>query len=153
MILSFLSIPVLWLIPILIQLPAYLISYPLRWLLATIISDVFVYLTHRFVFHGPWYKHHKIHHQYIVPTPLTAFVVHPYEFLLSNWLGLMIPLLVISHQELLLLEMLFVCVDVLMSHRGDDQHPSAVYHGLHHKLQNCNYGFFYLTDMFFGTIN
>src|SRR5438445_3636977 len=113
--LSFVSLPFLWFVPTLVVLPDMLLSYPLRWLLATLFSDVWLYISHR-LFHMYFYNYHKLHHQYVNPSALATFVVHPYEFIASNWLSMMIPLLVISYNDLLVLGIRVVCISVLYSH-------------------------------------
>lgn len=151
-ILSFILIPMLQYIPVLITLPDTHYCLFLRYGLAFLISDVWLYMTHRFLFHDPLYRYHKVHHHYNNPSPLTGLITHPIEFVLSNYLSLMLPLLLISHHDWIIFETMFVAIDILFSHHGQDsEHPSAKYHTLHHQLLYCNYGFLYITDILFGT--
>ena len=148
---SFAFIPLLSYIPILIHLPNHPMCYICRWVMSFILSDIWLYFTHRLM-HAKFYHYHKIHHYYVNPSAFAGLVTHPFEFILSNYLSMMLPLITISHHELMVFETAFVAIDILFSHCGTtSRHPSAIYHILHHQLQNCNYGFLYFTDMIFGT--
>jgi sterol desaturase/sphingolipid hydroxylase (fatty acid hydroxylase superfamily) len=151
-IISFLLIPIINKIPTLIYLPDTFFGYILRWCLSFIISDCWLYITHR-LFHSPMlYKYHKMHHIFVNPHKLAGLYVYPIEFILSNHLSMMIPLKIISNQNLIFAETAFVALDILMSHAGKDyNHPSASYHGIHHQYMNYNFGFLYVSDILFGT--
>lgn len=130
-------------------LPNDYTGYFIRWFIALVISDLWVYLTHR-LFHSHLYHYHKMHHLYAEPHALAAFYVHPLEFIVTNYLSMMIPLILISHQELMWLETAFVAFDIIMSHIKSE-HPSSKYHSLHHLHNNCNYGSLYIADFLFDT--
>lgn len=117
--------------------------------MALVVSDLWVYITHR-VFHRYLYKYHKMHHLYTEPHDLAAFYVHPLEFVITNYLSMMIPLVLISHQEFMWLETAFVAFDIIMSHTKSE-HPSSTYHSLHHLYNNCNYGSLHIADFLFDT--
>lgn len=153
LLLSFLLLPLFNFMPIIVyldSLPIYLI-YPVRWLLATILSDIWLYYCHTLLHRPEFYSYHKLHHNYVVPHPIAGLVVHPIEFIFSNYMAMMIPLLIISHQELMPLETAFVAFDILMSHIGYSEYPSSKYHLRHHLKNNCNYGFMYIMDIFYNT--
>lgn len=151
-IISLLLIPIINKIPTLIYLPNTFFGYILRWGLSFIISDIWLYITHRLFHTSILYKYHKMHHIFVNPCKLSGLYVHPIEFILSNHLSMMIPLKIISNQNLLFIETAFVAIDILMSHAGKNyNHPSARYHTLHHQYMNCNYGFLYISDILFNT--
>lgn len=151
-IISLLLIPVIDIIPTLIYLPNTFYGYLLRWILSFVISDIWLYVTHRMFHTSILYKYHKMHHIYVNPHGLAGLYVHPLEFILSNHLSMMIPLKIISNQNLLFMETAFVALDILMSHKGKEyNHPSATYHALHHQYMNCNFGFLYISDLIFST--
>lgn len=151
-IISLALIPIVSNIPVLIILPDTIFGYVLRWILSFIISDIWLYFTHRLFHTTLLYKYHKMHHIFVNPHKLAGLYVHPLEFIISNHLSMMIPLKIISNQNLLFMETAFVAFDILMSHAGKDYiHPSTSYHALHHQYMNCNYGFLYLCDVLFGT--
>src|SRR4029078_5336862 len=146
--LSFLLLPIFYFVPTIIYFNDTWYGYVFRWLIAFFISDVWLYKTHT-MFHTPsYYRYHKLHHQYIEPHPIAGLVSHPIEFIISNYFSMMIPLTIISNQNLMPLEMAFVAFDILMSHKGSNcNYFSAKYHTLHHIKNNCNYGFLYFSDL------
>lgn len=148
---SHMLIPITDRIPILIELPDGIIGYVVRVILALLIGDLWLYLSHRLL-HAYLYQFHKQHHIYSKPHALTGLYAHPVEYVLSNHLSMMIPLKIIGRQELIWVETMVVAIDILISHMGrDTNYPSAKYHTLHHERHNCNYSFAYVSDMLFGT--
>ncbi len=151
----FCSLLIYFLIPIyepFIQLPNYCYSYLIRWISILMISDICNYLMHR-LFHTKFlYSYHKIHHLYQEPHALSGLYVHPLEFILSNYLSMILPMLLFSHQEMMIIEHIGVALDIVISHTQMD-HPSANYHRLHHLYKKYNYGFFYFSDYIFGTLS
>jgi sterol desaturase/sphingolipid hydroxylase (fatty acid hydroxylase superfamily) len=138
-----------WIHPchIIIYLPNNNLSYLLRWVLAAIISDIWIYTTHRLLHTPLLYEYHKMHHLYQEPHASAGLYAHPVEFIFNNYLGMIIPLSIISHQELMLFETAFVAYDIVRSHIDKNN-----YHGLHHLHNNCNYGFLFLSDYIFDTL-
>lgn len=151
MVLTFLITPLTNCIPTLIMVPDGIIGYLIRITLATLMADIWLYITHRLL-HYPFYRFHKQHHIYTNPHALAGLYAHPIEFIFSNHLSMIIPLKLISNHSLIMVEAAFVAIDILYSHVGkDSNHPSAKYHNLHHEQQNCNYSFAYISDIVMGT--
>lgn len=148
---SFTLLPITDKIPVLIEVPDGIFGYILRVVMALLIGDLWLYLTHRLL-HTYLYQFHKQHHIYVKPHALTGLYAHPVEYVLSNHLSMIIPLRIIARHELIALESMVVAIDILISHMGRNaNYPSAKYHTLHHERHDCNYSFAYISDMLFGT--
>lgn len=148
---SFAMIPLTESIPILIEVPDGIVGYIVRVIIALIIGDLWLYISHRLM-HCCMYQFHKQHHIYTKPHALTGLYAHPVEYVLSNHLSMIIPLRIIGRHELIALESTVVAIDILISHMGRNaNYPSAKYHTLHHERHNCNYSFAYISDIIFGT--
>ena len=148
---SFMLVPITDQLPVLIHVPDGVFGYIIRVIIALLIGDLWLYLTHRLL-HCYLYKYHKQHHIYTKPHALTGLYAHPVEYVLSNHLSMIIPIRIIGRHELIVLESAVVAIDILISHMGRNVNfPSAKYHTLHHERHNCNYSFAYVSDMLFGT--
>lgn len=148
-------VPVANNIPTLIYVPDTIYGYILRILLALIIGDLCFYSMHR-LFHHPFlYKYHKMHHNYIKPHSFAGLYSHPIEMLLSNHLSMVLALkLITSHSNIMLMiESASVALSILINHSGKNNIiTGSVSHNMHHKNLKCNYGFLYLSDYIFGTL-
>ena len=148
---AFSLIPLTDSIPVLIHVPDGIAGYIIRVIIALLIGDLWLYLSHRLL-HAYLYRFHKQHHIYTKPHALTGLYAHPVEYVLSNHLSMIIPLRIVGRHELIALESIVVAIDILISHMGRNaNYPSAKYHTLHHERHNCNYSFAYVSDILFGT--
>ena len=149
MFVSFIFIPITNLIPIILYLPDIWYYYIVRWILALLIGDAMLYISHRLL-HFPFYRFHKQHHVYTNPHVLAGLYAHPIEYLFSNHLSMIIPMKLISNHNLIWLESAVIALNILISHSGKNN-LDAKMHTLHHERNNCNYSFLYLMDIIFGT--
>ncbi len=93
-----------------------------------VLFDAYYYLVHRILHHEPFYRRvHAVHHRSMIPTPLTAFSVHPVEALAA---GGFLPLLLTQvsfHLESVMLISAFASTHSLVVHLGHDLVPARWY--------------------------
>lgn len=153
-ILTFLFIPFANMIPTLIYYPHDLYGYILRILTALMIGDLCFYWSHRLFHHRLFYKFHKKHHFFIIPTALAGVFCSPVEMMISNHLSMVLALKLVDiySTEMLIIESAAVAANILLSHSHKTKYLNgSPHHDLHHLKLNCNYGFSYITDIVFGT--
>jgi len=148
--LSFLCIPISNNIPTLFIVPNNGYGYIIRWILGLVIGDIILYVSHRLLHHPKLYRFHKQHHIYTSPHVLAGLYAHPIEYIFSNHLSMIIPLKIISNQELIMLESAVVALNILISHSGKDS-TYARRHTIHHEKNKYNYSFLHLMDRLCGT--
>lgn len=106
-------------------------------------TDFFFYYIHIF-FHKYLYKYHKVHHQITAPVGISAFYMHPIDFIFGNLIPIYVPTLLLNADLLTVHIWTFMSVanTIIVSHGGFKN--LSEFHDDHHRYFNCNYG----TDVF-----
>lgn len=120
----------------------FLLSIPINYLY----NEASTYYSHRMMHHPIFYRHHKVHHRFKSPTPWSAAAMHPYEFMLFQFL-LEIPIFLVPlHAGVFLFWLIYGYYYGILAHSGIDLHsmlpwqPSVIFHDDHHKYFHCNFG-------------
>lgn len=148
--LSFILLPLIDCIPTIIIVDYYLI----RIMLLLVIGDIWFYWTHRLLHTSYLYQYHKMHHTFIQPHSLAGLYAHPVEYILSNYLSMMIPFKLISspYPGMIIFEAALVAGNILKSHSSIESFIfGSPHHSRHHEMNNCNFGFLYINDLMFNT--
>jgi sterol desaturase/sphingolipid hydroxylase (fatty acid hydroxylase superfamily) len=150
--LTFLLLPIVSYIPVLIYVPDTIYGYMTRVIISLLCGDLLFYTSHRLLHTRYFYKYHAQHHIYLVPQALAGVYAHWVEMIFSNYLSMVIPLSIIStpYPQMMILEFGAIAFSILQSHSGNNK--NLIHHILHHKFANCNYSFLFLTDYIFGTL-
>lgn len=129
-------------------------------LLYFVVTDVVIYWAHR-LYHRPrWFRLiHRWHHRNPVPTALTAFSMHPVEFLTYQSI-MLVPLLWLPLSAAgVIVVLLSSHIEALIQHSGVRVFPwlpwmpSTFYHDDHHRYFHVNYGqHLTLWDRLYGTL-
>lgn len=122
--------------------------------------DIWAYFAHRFLHMKGIYKYfHKWHHRYQPPTAITAFAMHPCEFILFQLGGISCCFLFEIHILAFMFNAIFVSYHGQVDHSGIDfegdlpWQPSVQYHDDHHRFFHVNFGQnLILWDYLFGTL-
>jgi sterol desaturase/sphingolipid hydroxylase (fatty acid hydroxylase superfamily) len=162
-----LAIPLIYMIPPLIEIPAVsLPNYILRYGALFVLSDIWFYYMHRLMHHKYFYCWHKDHHAFIHPYALAGLYCSPVEMIIVNQLSVSIPMQMLgyTYNEIIFFTVL-IALNILKGHSGLQlyltenkwSHKLAVIlfgnkmHDLHHELLNVNYGSLYLMDFIHST--
>ena len=137
-----------------------LVYYYVSYLLFFIHIDLMAYMAHRQL-HRPFlYKNiHKVHHQFIAVSPLSALSLHWFEYLLQVILTYTYLWVIPTHLNVVIFNLLYVFVFNVINHSGVIIHshlpwePSTQYHDDHHRHFHVNYGqSLIIWDKLFGTL-
>ena len=115
------------------------------------IVDLPFYLAHR-LFHSKYfYKYHSIHHQVKAPIGISAYYIHPFDFIFGNILPIFIPFILLQPDYITLHIWTFSTIfnTVYDSHGGFSN--LSEFHDLHHKYSRCNFGTNVFMDKYFKT--
>ncbi|XP_063969207.1 uncharacterized protein LOC129281628 [Lytechinus pictus] len=110
-------------------------------------NEASTYYTHRTMHHPVFYRrYHKLHHRFKAPTPWSAAAMHPYEFIIFQFL-LEVPIFLVPlHAGVYLFWLVYGVYHGILSHSGIDLHsalpwqPSVMFHDDHHRYFHCNFG-------------
>jgi sterol desaturase/sphingolipid hydroxylase (fatty acid hydroxylase superfamily) len=112
--------------------------------------DFWLYCTH-YLFHTrQLYKYHKVHHEFTVPSSVTALYTHWLDFYFNNLFPVLImPIMLQSDPLTVLVWIVYTTFNaVYMSHSRITPDTS---HLIHHKYFVYNYGVNVYMDRLFGT--
>ncbi len=102
-------------------------------------QDIYFYLVHKYIFHGPlWYLHHQ-HHNYI--NSYLAWYCSPIEQLLLNLGSVAFSFWLFPNAEWVLVAI--ICLQTYTSVNG---HTPNSPHSVHHRFPNKRFGSIYLVD-------
>lgn len=104
-----------------------------------IAQDIYFYLVHKYVFHGPlWFMHHN-HHLYI--TSYLAWYCNIVEHLLLNVGSVVFAFWLFPNTR-----WIFVLIICLQTYTSVNGHTTTSPHSVHHRFPNKRYGSIYLLD-------
>ena len=108
------------------------------------LTDFFFYSIHRLMHTKYFYKFHKIHHEIKAPIGITAFYMHPIDYIFGNLLPIYLPTLIVQADLITMHIWIILSVgnSVIVSHGGFLD--KSEFHDDHHKYFKYNYG----TEMF-----
>ena len=111
-------------------------------------SDIYFYITHRILHLKYFYKNiHKKHHEWIIPSAISATYAHPIEHLISNIGAVYIPLVITNaHLYTYLFYQTLGIFNAVLSHSNYNFINNS--HNIHHKKFNYNFGLGYTDDIF-----
>jgi|TARA_Y100000389_G_C17451788_1_gene515384 sterol desaturase/sphingolipid hydroxylase (fatty acid hydroxylase superfamily) len=113
--------------------------------------DVPFYLAHK-LFHTRFlYKYHKVHHEIKEPIGISAFYLHPIDFIFANILPIhfLFVLLKPDFITLHLWNIITIFNTIYESHGGFSN--LSEFHDIHHKLSRYNFGTNVFMDKLFKT--
>ena len=116
--------------------------------LCYIFSDILFYTSHKIFHFKFFYKHiHKQHHEWIMPSAISATYAHPIEHLISNIGAVYIPLVITNaHLYTYFLYQTLGIFNSVISHSNYNFLSDS--HNIHHKKFNYNFGLGYSDDIF-----
>lgn len=134
-----------------------LIWIPISLLLCLVIHDTYFYWMHRILHHKVLFRFtHLVHHKSINPSPFTSYSFHFLEAITEGLVLFIIVFLIPIHPIALIIFGLIGFVINIYGHLGYEIMPksfrksylfeiinSSVYHNLHHKKFNGNYGLYF----------
>ena len=132
--------------------------------LIPLIRDLHFYTIHRLIHWPPLYRWvHSVHHHNVDVNPLTGLSMHPVEHLFY-WSGVLIHWIIPSHPIHALFHLQHAAITPAQSHsgfatvvvhEGVEVKTHDLFHYLHHKYFECNYGAdgVFPLDKWFGTFN
>ncbi len=135
-------------------------------LMLMVFHDINFYVVHRLMHHPQLFRHvHALHHQTKVPSPFSAFGVHPVEFALVT--GYLVPVLYLIPVHFMVVESFAFTAMVISlhshlnveifpktwaQHRWMRHFVSSTCHNTHHRHYQYNFGYFFNTwDLLFKT--
>lgn len=109
-----------------------------------IMQDIYFYCVHRFLFHGPLWRLHHIHHLFI--DSHAAWYGHFLEHILLNLGSIVVPFYLFPNTSLVMF--LVILQQIYTSVNG---HTKSSPHSIHHSNRNRRFGSIYLLDRLTGT--
>jgi len=125
-----------------------------RMIFYAMIGDQWFYWTHR-IMHRRWLytRIHYIHHQWTYPMAISTIYAHPIEHVVCNLGATVIgPLIWPTSLFCMTVWVMVATFNAVLGHSGLNLPLMSVEkHDLHHRLLNCNYGTFGLSDYAYKT--
>lgn len=129
-----------------------LIYIPISLLLLMIVHDFYFYWTHVYMHssHGKWIKHSE-HHQFVNPTPWSAFSVSLIEGCVQMFFHFIVIFIIPLHPLTIGLYFITSFVSNAIGHSGhrigkDETNffSNSTNHYLHHRHGRCHYGLYFV---------
>jgi Delta7-sterol 5-desaturase len=150
-----------WETPIYMDVSEYGWAYTIFSALALFVFiDAGAYYAHR-MFHFRFFyrRYHKIHHRFVSTSPFVTTAVHPFEFLVLQFVSFLPMAFMPVHGVCAALVLTYVLIFNIIDHSGVSlksslpwQGPSN-YHDDHHRHFHCNFGqHLMIFDRFHGTL-
>jgi sterol desaturase/sphingolipid hydroxylase (fatty acid hydroxylase superfamily) len=157
------SVPFISYIPQILSFPHTWVGFLLKFVIFSLMVEIWFYYTHRLMHHKYFYRWHTDHHVFIQPYALAALYCSPIEMIFVNQMSVIIPyqLLGFSFHEILITN-IFIVLNLLRGHAGFyfmDNIPEyipknlicSLDHDIHHRRLKYNFGILYLLDRLHGT--
>jgi len=109
-----------------------------------IVQDIYFYLVHKFIFHGPLYFMHKRHHERL--DAYAAWYASTIEHILLNIGSIAVPFWLFPNATLV-----FLVIILQQIYTSVDGHTLNSPHSVHHKDITRRFGSIYLLDRLFGS--
>lgn len=129
----------------------YLLLILLKIYIMRYLTDFFFYSIHRLMHTKYFYKFHKIHHEIKAPIGITAFYMHPIDYIFGNLLPIYLPTLIVQADFITIHVWIILSIgnSVIVSHGGFIN--KSEFHDDHHKYFKYNYGTEIFMDKLFKT--
>jgi sterol desaturase/sphingolipid hydroxylase (fatty acid hydroxylase superfamily) len=112
--------------------------------------DFWFYITHYLSHSKLLYKYHKVHHEFKDPVGVSALYAHWIDLYFNNFLPIMIMGFILQSHWITMNIWIFISVfnSVYIAHSN---RTTDIYHWIHHRTFNYNYGVCMYMDYMFNT--
>ncbi len=125
----------------------------LKLIACRVFADIWFYAMHRLMHTRPFYRFHKIHHEWKQPVSYAALYAHPIENILCNMMIVILPLHFLQASHFCTFFWTgVVMIQAILSHSGDiSVFGIRSLHDHHHEHFDCEFGNGLFMDRLFRT--